>query len=33
MGDYEMDDSFGKLGDIPFFDRKSAKKRIKILKQ
>ena len=33
IGDYEMDNSFGKLGDCPFFDRKSAKKRIKILKQ
>lgn len=33
FGDYEMDDSYGKLGMMPFFDRDSAEKRIKILKK
>jgi len=33
IGDFTMDESYGKLGDVPFFSRKAAKKRIKILKQ
>lgn len=33
IGDYKIDDTYGELGDIPFFDKKSAKKRIKLLKQ
>ena len=33
IGDYKMDDTHGELGDCPFFDIKSAKKRIKILNQ
>ena len=33
IGNYKHDDTYGELGDCPFFDRKSAKKRIKILKQ
>lgn len=31
FGDYEMDDSFGKLGMMPFFDRYSAEARLKLL--
>lgn len=33
IGDYKFDDSYGELGYCPFFDRKLAKKRLKILKQ
>lgn len=31
IGDYRINDTYGELGDMPFFDKKSAKKRIKIL--
>ncbi|HSE99765.1 MAG TPA: hypothetical protein VLA48_02625 [Nitrososphaeraceae archaeon] len=33
IGDYTMDESYGKLGDMPFFSKNAAKKRVKILKQ
>lgn len=31
FGDYEMSEEFGKLGQMPFFDKKSAQKRLKTL--
>lgn len=31
IGDYEIDDTYGKLGQMPFFCKKQAKKRLKIL--
>jgi len=31
IGDYKIDNTYGELGDMPFFDKKLAKKRIKIL--
>lgn len=31
IGDYKIDDEFGELGSMPFFSRKSAKKRLKII--
>lgn len=33
FGDYEIDESHGKLGMMPFFDRDSAEKRLKIWEQ
>lgn len=33
IGNYTMDESYGKLGQMPFFSKVAAKKRIKILKQ
>ena len=33
IGDYKIDNTYGELGEMPFFNKKSAKKRIKILKQ
>jgi len=33
IGDYELDDSFGELGDCPFFIYTAAEERIKKLKK
>jgi hypothetical protein len=33
FGDYKYDNTYGELGDCPFFDKVSAKKRLKILKK
>ncbi len=33
FGDYNTDESYGKLGMMPFFNRKSAEKRLKLIKQ
>lgn len=33
LGDYTMDSTYGYMGDMPFFDRESAEKRLEILKQ
>lgn len=33
IGDYKMDDDYGYMGQMPFFDRESAEKRLEILKQ
>ena len=33
LGNYKMDNTYGELGDMPFFNRKEAKERLKILKQ
>lgn len=32
IGNYKMDDTYGELGWMPFFDKRSAKKRLKQLK-
>lgn len=32
LGDYKIDSNFGELGNMPFFDRESAEKRLEILK-
>lgn len=32
IGDYTIDDSRGELGDMPFFSRRHAKKRLKLLR-
>ena len=31
IGNYKIDDSYGELGEMPFFSKKEAKKRLKIL--
>ena len=31
IGDYRFDDTYGELGECPFFNKKAAKKRIKQL--
>jgi len=33
IGNYKIDDTYGELGEMPFFDRESAEKRLEILKQ
>jgi len=33
IGDYKYDDTYGELGDCPFFSRTAANKRVKLLKQ
>ena len=33
LGNYKIDGTYGELGWMPFFNKKSAKKRIKILKK
>lgn len=32
IGDYKIEDTYGELGDMPFFNKSCAKKRIKQLK-
>lgn len=32
IGNYKIDNTYGELGEMPFFNKKSAKKRLKILK-
>lgn len=33
IGNYKMDNTYGELGWMPFFDKKSAKKRLKQLEK
>ena len=33
IGNYKMDDTYGELGQMPFFDKKSAKKKLKQLEK
>lgn len=33
LGDFKMDSTYGELGQMPFFSKKAAKKRLRTLKQ